>query len=111
MGDTRAQAIRITGTGRRTEGTKKGGTPQGGRLESVSLWRVRYRTRRCSRRHVVPYGDAAFRQIEAAGGVTTSVVTLVTALVPDFSTDLGKKPSGFFSRSGWHRSQSVGASR
>src|SRR5260370_2392877 len=38
--------------------------------------------------------DAAFRQIEAAGGVTTSVVTLVTALAPDFSTDLGKKAFG-----------------
>jgi Isochorismatase family len=35
--------------------------------------------------------DAAFRQIEAAGGVTTSVVTLVTALVPDISTDLGRQ--------------------
>src|SRR5262249_41182806 len=35
--------------------------------------------------------DAAFRQIEAAGGVTTSVVTLVTALVPDVSTDLGPR--------------------
>jgi nicotinamidase-related amidase len=34
--------------------------------------------------------DAAFRQIEAAGGVTTSVVTLVTAMVPDVSTDLGR---------------------
>jgi hypothetical protein len=39
MGDTGAQAIRIRGTERRTEGTKKGGTPQGGRLESVSPWR------------------------------------------------------------------------
>ncbi|HWY85970.1 MAG TPA: alpha/beta fold hydrolase [Gemmataceae bacterium] len=38
--------------------------------------------------------DAAFRQIEAAGGITTSVVTLVTALAPDFSTDLGKKAFG-----------------
>jgi hypothetical protein len=38
--------------------------------------------------------DATFRQIEAAGGVTTSVVTLVTALVPDFSTDLGGKAFG-----------------
>ena len=35
--------------------------------------------------------DAAFRQIEAAGGITTSVVTLVTAMVPDFSTDLGRQ--------------------
>src|ERR1700747_599627 len=32
--------------------------------------------------------DAAFRQIEAAGGVTTSVVSLVTTLTPDFSPDL-----------------------
>jgi pimeloyl-ACP methyl ester carboxylesterase len=38
--------------------------------------------------------DAALRQIEAAGGVTTSVVTLVTALAPDFSTDLGGKAFG-----------------
>ena len=38
--------------------------------------------------------DAAFRQIEAAGGITTSVVTLVTALAPDFSTDLGGKAFG-----------------
>lgn len=35
--------------------------------------------------------DAAFRQIEAAGGVTTSVVTLVTSMVPDISTDLGRQ--------------------
>jgi nicotinamidase-related amidase len=35
--------------------------------------------------------DAALRQIEAAGGVTTSVVTLVTAMVPDISTDLGRE--------------------
>ena len=38
--------------------------------------------------------DAAFRQIEAAGGVTTSVVTLVTAMVPDFGTDLGRQAFG-----------------
>ena len=38
--------------------------------------------------------DAAFRQIDAAGGVTTSVVTLVTSLAPDFSTDLGGKAFG-----------------
>jgi pimeloyl-ACP methyl ester carboxylesterase len=38
--------------------------------------------------------DVAFRQIESAGGVTTSVVTLVTALAPDFSTDLGGKAFG-----------------
>ena len=38
--------------------------------------------------------EAAFRQIEAAGGITTSVVTLVTTLAPDFSTDLGKKAFG-----------------
>jgi isochorismate hydrolase len=35
--------------------------------------------------------DAAFRQIEAAGGVTTSVVTLVTSMVPDVSTDLRRQ--------------------
>jgi nicotinamidase-related amidase len=34
---------------------------------------------------------AAFRQIEAAGGVTTSVVELVTALAPDFSTSPGQQ--------------------
>jgi nicotinamidase-related amidase len=38
--------------------------------------------------------DAAFRQIEAQGGITTSVVTLVTALTPDFSTDLGQQALG-----------------
>ena len=38
--------------------------------------------------------DAAFREIEAIGGVTTSVVTLVTALAPDFGTDLGGKVFG-----------------
>jgi nicotinamidase-related amidase len=38
--------------------------------------------------------DAAFRQIEAAGGVTTSVVSLVTMLAPDFSTDSGGKAFG-----------------
>jgi nicotinamidase-related amidase len=38
--------------------------------------------------------DAAFRQIEAASGVTTSVVSLVTMLAPDFSTDLGGKAFG-----------------
>ena len=31
-----------------------------------------------------------FRQIEAVGGVTTSTVTLATALAPDFSTEMGK---------------------
>ncbi len=35
--------------------------------------------------------DAAFRQIEAAGGVTTSVVGLVTALAPDFSGPPGQE--------------------
>jgi len=35
--------------------------------------------------------EAAFRQVEAAGGITTSVVTLVTAMVPDVSTDLGRQ--------------------
>jgi hypothetical protein len=38
--------------------------------------------------------DAAFRQIEAAVGVTTSVVTLVTALAPDASTAPGGKAFG-----------------
>jgi pimeloyl-ACP methyl ester carboxylesterase/nicotinamidase-related amidase len=38
--------------------------------------------------------DAAFRQIEAAGGVTTSVVTLVAALAPDFSSELGGRAFG-----------------
>jgi pimeloyl-ACP methyl ester carboxylesterase len=38
--------------------------------------------------------DAAFRQIEAASGITTSVVTLVTALAPDYSTELGGKAFG-----------------
>jgi nicotinamidase-related amidase len=33
---------------------------------------------------------AALRQIEAIGGVTTSTVTLATALAPDFSTEMGK---------------------
>ncbi len=35
--------------------------------------------------------DAAFRQIEAAGGVTTSVVGLVNALAPDASKPPGRK--------------------
>jgi nicotinamidase-related amidase len=34
--------------------------------------------------------DAAFRQIETAGGVTTSVVSLVTALAPDFAQEPGR---------------------
>jgi Isochorismatase family len=34
---------------------------------------------------------AALRQIEAFGGETTSVVTLATALVPDFSSALGQR--------------------
>src|SRR5260370_18816410 len=38
--------------------------------------------------------DAAFRQIEAAGGSTTSVRTIVPGLAPDFSTDLGGKAFG-----------------
>jgi nicotinamidase-related amidase len=33
--------------------------------------------------------DAALRQIEAAGGVTTSVVSLVTAMAPDFAREPG----------------------
>jgi nicotinamidase-related amidase len=55
--------------------------------------------------------DAAFRQIEAAGGVTTSVVTLVTALAPDFSTDLGGKAFGILQSLRLAGSNSVGASR
>ncbi len=35
--------------------------------------------------------EAAFREIETAGGVITSVVTLATAMAPDFSTELGKQ--------------------
>ena len=35
--------------------------------------------------------QAAFRQIEAAGAATTSVVSLATTLTPDFATDEGKK--------------------
>lgn len=35
--------------------------------------------------------DATFRQIEAAGGVSTSVVSLVTAMAPDFSRDPGRQ--------------------
>jgi hypothetical protein len=34
--------------------------------------------------------DAALRQIEAAGGVTTSVVSLVTAMAPDAAQELGR---------------------
>jgi 5,10-methenyltetrahydromethanopterin hydrogenase len=35
--------------------------------------------------------DAAFRQIERAGGVVTSVVSLATAIAPDFATSPGKE--------------------
>jgi len=34
--------------------------------------------------------DAALRQIGAAGGVTTSVVSLVTAMAPDFAREPGR---------------------
>jgi hypothetical protein len=34
--------------------------------------------------------DAAIRQIEAAGGVTTSVIALVTAMAPDFTREPGR---------------------
>jgi hypothetical protein len=34
--------------------------------------------------------DAALRQIEAAGGKTTSVVSLVTAMAPDFAREPGR---------------------
>jgi hypothetical protein len=43
--------------------------------------------------------DAAFRQIEANGGVTTSVATLVAALTPDFSTDAGRQADNSAHRS------------
>jgi hypothetical protein len=35
--------------------------------------------------------QAALRQIERAGAITTSVVSIATTLAPDFTTDLGKK--------------------
>jgi hypothetical protein len=35
--------------------------------------------------------DATFRQVEAAGAVTTSVVGIVTAMVPDFSSAPGQQ--------------------
>ncbi len=38
--------------------------------------------------------NAAFRQAEAAGAVTTSVVSIATKLTPDFTTDLGKQMFG-----------------
>jgi nicotinamidase-related amidase len=34
---------------------------------------------------------AVLRQIEAAGAITTSVVSIATKLLPDFTTDLGKE--------------------
>ena len=34
---------------------------------------------------------AAFRQIEAAGAVTTSVVSIATKLAPDFTTEQGRR--------------------
>ena len=43
--------------------------------------------------------DAAFRQIEAVGGVTTSVVGLVAALAPDFSRSPGKDAFGILQSS------------
>jgi len=93
MGDTRAQAIRITGTGREPRATKKGGTPQGGRF-GVRVALAGFATNPALQQTACrpDGGRGGFRQIEAAGGVTTSVVTLVTALVPDFSTDLARRP-------------------
>jgi hypothetical protein len=35
--------------------------------------------------------EATFRQIAAAGGITTSVVSLVTAMAPDYSRDPGRQ--------------------
>jgi hypothetical protein len=34
--------------------------------------------------------QAALRQIEVDGAITTSVVSIATKLAPDFTTDLGK---------------------
>jgi hypothetical protein len=44
---------------------------------------------------------AAFRQIEAVGGVTTSTANLATALAPDFSTEMGKAMLNILRRSLW----------
>ena len=38
--------------------------------------------------------QAALRQVEAAGAITTSVVSIATKLAPDFTTDLGKQMFG-----------------
>ena len=38
--------------------------------------------------------QAALRQIEAAGAISTSVVSIATKLAPDFTTDLGKQMFG-----------------
>jgi nicotinamidase-related amidase len=38
--------------------------------------------------------QAALRQIEAAGAITTSVVSIATKLAPDFTTDVGKQMFG-----------------
>ncbi len=35
--------------------------------------------------------QAAFRQVEAAGAITTSVVSIATRLSPDFTTEQGKQ--------------------
>jgi hypothetical protein len=38
--------------------------------------------------------EAALRQIEVAGAITTSVVSIATKLAPDFTTDVGKQMFG-----------------
>jgi nicotinamidase-related amidase len=38
--------------------------------------------------------EAALRQIEAAGAISTSVVSIATKLAPDFTTDVGKQMFG-----------------
>ena len=42
--------------------------------------------------------QAALRQIEAAGAITTSVVAIATKLAPDFTTKLGKQMCGIVQR-------------
>jgi nicotinamidase-related amidase len=42
--------------------------------------------------------QAGLRQIEAAGAITTSVVSIATKLAPDFTTDLGKQMFGILQK-------------
>jgi hypothetical protein len=46
------------------------------------------------RRNVVPHGGRGVPTDRGEGRVTTSVVTLVTALTPDFSTESGRQVFG-----------------